>query len=172
MKPAFGETWTPEYTVTMREDEKDKALMLLDRLIRSAGLSRREVDRRLGYTRGQTSLVLSGKIEVKLQHVLDLLAALDVESKAFFDALYADVGELPLTGPVGLVFKDRLRKAGAPARPKPPRPRREPAELPASVSRELARLIERLVDDGIDARLAEFAERRRAAAADGEESEE
>jgi len=156
----------------MREDEKDRTLKLLDQLIRARRQSRREIDRKIGYSRGQTSLILSGRIEPKLQHLLDILAALDVDSKAFFEALYADTGDMSLLGPVGRVFGNRLTALDAPALPpKPPRPRKEP-ELPQRVSREFAQMIERMVAAGIDARLGEMEERRRLRELEERETEE
>ncbi len=72
----------------MSEAENLRARQLLDRLLRLHGIGRRDADRRLGRCRGQTGQMLSGRIALKYDHILETLALIDVDPAVFFAALF------------------------------------------------------------------------------------
>jgi transcriptional regulator with XRE-family HTH domain len=75
--------------------EVQRALRLLSALIAAHGYSRKDVDARLGRGAGYVSQILTGRLELKYKHVLEILAALELDPASFFGALYAapDRGE-------------------------------------------------------------------------------
>lgn len=75
------------------EKEIEKATRLLATMMQLAGLTRQEVDRRLGAGRGFTSQVLTGRVELKLRHVLEILKVLDFAPAVFFRLLFAEPAE-------------------------------------------------------------------------------
>jgi hypothetical protein len=76
-----------------RATELDRARKLLRVLISFSGLSRREVQRRLLEQGGGTDLsrLLSGKLDLKLRHILDILSVIEVAPIEFFQMLFAPV---------------------------------------------------------------------------------
>jgi len=77
------------------EKEIEKATRLLATMMQLAGLTRQEIDRRLGAGRGFTSQVLTGRVELKLRHVLEILRVLDFAPAVFFRLLFAEPAEGP-----------------------------------------------------------------------------
>lgn len=60
----------------------------LERKIRHAGLTYRDVERKLGTGRDYLRHVLSGRLELKAKHILGILAALEVPPPEFFGEIY------------------------------------------------------------------------------------
>lgn len=56
--------------------------------LRKRGLSHREVERRLGLSRGRLSRLLGGPARLSLQQVLEILAAAELPPEAFFSEVY------------------------------------------------------------------------------------
>ncbi|HXU45611.1 MAG TPA: hypothetical protein VN783_08800, partial [Thermoanaerobaculia bacterium] len=110
----------------MRDDDR-RALELLDLVIRTAGRTRKEVDERARLCRGTTSQLLSGRIQLKYHHILDVLAACETEPRVFFRALHDD---LPAAPPSGLSLHEQMIEAARRAGLDPDLDADEPA-LPA-----------------------------------------
>ncbi len=114
----------------------ERSLWLLGHLIQMAGLGRREMDERLGLTRGQVSQVLTGRVSLKLEMILLILAEVGMEPVMFFKLLFElpDEGESPF---LALLYR-KMIESGA-MEPEqiilPP----EPAPLPADELRRLVR---------------------------------
>ncbi len=114
----------------------ERALWLLGHLIQMAGLGRRDVDERLGLTRGQVSQVLTGRVSLKLEMILLILDEIGMEPVMFFKLLFElpDEGDNPF---LALLYKKML-ESGA-MKPEhmilPP----EPAPIPADQLRRLVR---------------------------------
>jgi antitoxin component HigA of HigAB toxin-antitoxin module len=113
--------------VEARPEEMQRAISLLDELVQAFGGSRRHVDKMLGTGRSRTSQILSGRLELKFQHILDVLEVLGIESRAFFEVLYGEEEHAPFPAPLAVVYRQKLRAmgGGAPATfeaiaPKPP----------------------------------------------------
>jgi len=111
------------------EDEVRRATKLLETVMQAAGLTRKDLDQRLGAGPGYVSQVLTGRMELKLRHILAILRALDVEPSLFFQTLYPDAR--PSTDQAVMEeFLKRFQKLGfgAGAAP-PPAPALDPQEL-------------------------------------------
>ena len=118
------------------EDEVRRATKLLETVMQAAGLTRKELDQRLGAGPGYVSQVLTGRMELKFRHVLAILHALDVDPSVFFQTLYP--GDRPSSDQTVMEeFLKRFQKLGLGGTP-PPQP-------PAVDPRELERLVESAV---------------------------
>src|SRR6185436_14751564 len=112
------------------EDEVRRATKLLETVMQAAGLTRKDLDQRLGAGPGYVSQVLTGRMELKLRHILAVLHALDVEPSLFFQTLYPDAR--PATDQAVMEeFLKRFQKIGfgAPAAPPVSPPALDPLEL-------------------------------------------
>ncbi len=114
----------------------ERSLWLLGHLIHMAGLGRREMDERLGLTRGQISQVLTGRVSLKLEMILLILGEVGMDPVTFFKLLFElpDEGDSPF---LALLYR-KMIESGA-IEPEqmvlPP----EPAPLPADELRRLVR---------------------------------
>lgn len=68
----------------MSEDQIRSVVSLLKTLIRFSDTNNREIEKRLGFSGGYLSRLLSGKIEVKMQHILAILDLIDLHPHEFF----------------------------------------------------------------------------------------
>jgi transcriptional regulator with XRE-family HTH domain len=110
------------------EDEVRRATKLLETVMQAAGLTRKELDQRLGAGPGYISQVLTGRMELKFRHVLAILRALDVEPSVFFQTLYP--GDRPSSDQAVMEeFLKRFQKLGFGASPPPQPPAVDPQEL-------------------------------------------
>ena len=127
-------------------EDSERARKLLSLVISACGLTRQDVDKRLGAPRGYTASVLSGRRELKQRHVTAFLVSLGVHPSLFFDILY------PRDLPVGDVSatEDFARRLEA-LRIMPPRLRPEPSPAPAVNTEELMRLVEEAVKKALGA---------------------
>ena len=126
-------------------EDSERARKLLSLVISACGLTRQDVDKRLGAPRGYTASVLSGRRELKQRHVTAFLVSLGVHPSLFFDILY------PRDLPVGDVsatedFARRLEALRI-----VPRPRPEPTPAPLPNTEELMRLVEEAVKKALGA---------------------
>jgi transcriptional regulator with XRE-family HTH domain len=120
------------------EDEVRRATKLLETVMQAAGLTRKDLDQRLGAGPGYVSQVLTGRMELKFRHILAILRALDVEPNLFFQTLYPDTR--PSTDQTVMEeFLRRFQKLGFGPTAAPPPP------APALDSQELERLIQSAV---------------------------
>src|SRR3954463_11537553 len=114
--------YTHEMTMTI-DDEVRRATKLLETVMQAAGLTRKDLDLRLGAGPGYVSQVLTGRMELKFRHVLSILRALEVEPSVFFQTLYPE--NRPSTDTVVMEeFLRRFQKLGfgPPAPPPAARP--------------------------------------------------
>ncbi|MGH2627506.1 MAG: hypothetical protein ACRDHY_12750 [Anaerolineales bacterium] len=117
-------------------EDTERMRKLLSVVITACGLTRQDVDKRLGVPRGYTAAVLSGRRALKQKHVTAFLLSLGVHPSLFFDILY------PRDVPIGSVsatedFARRLEALRFVPHPQPPPP------PPASLStEELLRAVE------------------------------
>jgi transcriptional regulator with XRE-family HTH domain len=68
-------------------------------------LTQREIEKRIGFSRGYLSQVLGGTVEIKLWQLLAILDVVGVEPVDFFDGLY------PRRGSQALEVFERLRNS-------------------------------------------------------------
>jgi transcriptional regulator with XRE-family HTH domain len=71
------------------DEQVENLTRLLGGLIRVSGQTRQMVERRLGWSGGYLSRLLSGDIDLKVRHVLLICEALAVEPGEFFRMAYA-----------------------------------------------------------------------------------
>jgi transcriptional regulator with XRE-family HTH domain len=128
------------------EDEVRRATKLLETVMQTAGLTRKELDQRLGAGPGYVSQVLTGRMELKLRHILAILQVLDVDPSIFFQTLYP--GDRPSSDQVVMEeFLKRFQNLGFGGGP-PPQP-------PAVDPQELERLVQSAVRAALDDRTDE-----------------
>lgn len=127
------------------EDEVRRATKLLETVMQAAGLTRKELDQRLGAGPGYISQVLTGRMELKYRHILAILQALDVDPSVFFQTLYP--GDRPSSDQVVMEeFLKRFQQLGFGSGP-PPQP-------PAVDPQELERLVQSAVRAALDEKKA------------------
>lgn len=127
--------------------DTERARRFLATMLRAVGLSQQEVDRRLGRRHGFTSNVLTGRVELKKEHVALFLLVAGIHPNFFYNMLYPK--DRPF-GPIqpGSDFPNLLGLAETGIDPEampPPPPR-----APQLDSDELRRLI----DDAVQKALA------------------
>ncbi|HEX4962434.1 MAG TPA: helix-turn-helix transcriptional regulator [Thermoanaerobaculia bacterium] len=129
------------------DDEVRRATKLLETVMQAAGLTRKDLDQKLGAGPGYVSQVLTGRMELKLRHILAILRALEVEPSVFFQTLYPE--NRPATDAVVMEeFLRRFQRLGFGTQPAPPAP------APGLDTQEL----ETLIRSAVRAALAEPAE--------------
>ncbi len=103
------------------EDEVRRATKLLETVMQAAGLTRKELDQKLGAGPGYVSQVLTGRMELEFRHILAILRALDLQPGVFFQTLYPE--NRPMTD-AGVMeeFLRRYQNLGFGGRPAPPPP--------------------------------------------------
>jgi transcriptional regulator with XRE-family HTH domain len=110
------------------DDEVRRATKLLETVMQAAGLTRKDLDQKLGAGPGYVSQVLTGRMELKFRHVLAILRALEVEPSVFFQTLYPE--NRPSTDAVVMEeFLRRFQRLGFGAPPAPAAPSLDPQEL-------------------------------------------
>lgn len=101
------------------DDEVRRATKLLETVMQAAGLTRKDLDQKLGAGPGYVSQVLTGRMELKFRHILAILRAIDVEPSIFFQTLYPE--NRPSSDAVVMEeFLRRFQKLGFGAQPAPP----------------------------------------------------
>jgi transcriptional regulator with XRE-family HTH domain len=89
----------------LRAEEGGRELAeALQRRIRQAGVSYAEVERRLGMGRDYLRQLLAGRVDLKVKHVLGVLAAIGVEPADFFAELYGPPPLAAVTARTGYAF--------------------------------------------------------------------
>jgi transcriptional regulator with XRE-family HTH domain len=103
------------------DDEVRRATKLLETVMQASGLTRKDLDQKLGAGPGYVSQVLTGRMELKFRHILSVLRALDVEPSVFFQTLYPE--NRPSTDAVVMEeFLRRFQKLGFGTQAPPPPP--------------------------------------------------
>jgi transcriptional regulator with XRE-family HTH domain len=86
------------------EDGGRELAEALKRRIRQAGLSYSEVERRLGMGKDYLRQILAGRVDLKVKHVLGVLAAIGVEPADFFAELLGPPTLASTAGRTGYAF--------------------------------------------------------------------
>ena len=110
------------------DDEVRRATKLLETVMQAAGLTRKDLDQKLGAGPGYVSQVLTGRMELKLRHIIAILRSLEVEPSVFFQTLYPE--NRPATDAVMMEeFLRRFQQLGFGSRPAQPAPALDPQGL-------------------------------------------
>jgi transcriptional regulator with XRE-family HTH domain len=130
------------------DDEVRRATKLLETVMQAAGLTRKDLDQKLGAGPGYISQVLTGRMELKFRHILAILRALEVEPSVFFQTLYPE--DRPATDAVVMEeFLRRFQKLGFGAQP--PAPQRGPALDPQELERMIQNAVRAALAGAMDA---------------------
>ncbi len=70
------------------KQETEPALQEIRRLLREAGISQRQLEERVGFSRGYVSQLLARNLDLKVWHVLAILNALEHSPGEFFSRMY------------------------------------------------------------------------------------
>jgi hypothetical protein len=125
------------------EDDVRRAIKLLEGVMRVEGVSKRGMDERLNKAPGYVAQVLSGRLELKFRHILAILAALEIEPRVFFRALFPEPGEAG--GSVRMIgrYFDELQRGGLPLHPEPSPPALDAGDL----ERKIRAAVEAVFDE-------------------------
>ncbi len=119
--------YTTKMAMTI-DDEVRRATKLLETVMQAAGLTRKDLDQKLGAGPGYVSQVLTGRMELKLRHIIAILRSLEVEPSVFFQTLYPE--NRPATDAVVMEeFLRRFQQLGFGPRPAQPAPALDPQGL-------------------------------------------
>jgi hypothetical protein len=115
------------YTPTMGGSEAEvvRARETLGHLIELSGMSRREVERHLLDQGCGTDLgrLLSGRLDLKLRHIVDICRAIDVYPLEFFHIVFRDSEQRsPLLQRLEALIPSRVPRAGRAPEGRPPAP--------------------------------------------------
>jgi hypothetical protein len=75
------------------QDEVERAIKLIEGVMRVQGVTKKILDERLGKSPGYFAQVLSGRLELKYRHILAILRGLGLEPRVFFRSLFPEPGE-------------------------------------------------------------------------------
>jgi transcriptional regulator with XRE-family HTH domain len=134
----------------MKDKDVARVAQMLKAAVRFTGVTHRKIEREMSLSTGYLSRILSGKVELRIQHVLGVCRAIGMPPSAFFEAAYpsreldpeiarlvAALQEL-LPSEEDAASRPKLRKA-IPASP----PARKPVKAPPqTATSQLRRLLE------------------------------
>lgn len=72
----------------MKDDQVTRMAQMLKAAVRFTGVSHRQIEREMGLSTGYLSRILSGKVELRMQHVLGICKAIGLPAGAFFEAAF------------------------------------------------------------------------------------
>ncbi len=75
------------------EEDVVRVRTRLREIVRLSSVSQRQIEERLGWSRGYLSQVLQGHITLSIAHVLAILKTLDAEPAQFFHSLFGGTTE-------------------------------------------------------------------------------
>ncbi len=104
----------------MPEPEIERLLQLVKTVMRMLGVTNRELARRLGINPSHLSRILNGQLELKVEHLLNMSAAMGLQPDEFFRLAYPTRTEPPTES--AQVLRGLLPEGAALAPPSPPAP--------------------------------------------------
>jgi transcriptional regulator with XRE-family HTH domain len=108
-------------TMTVMNDEITRIAQMLKAATRFTGVSHRQIEREMKMSTGYLSRILSGKVELRMQHVLGVCHAIGLPPAAFFQAAYPSRDFDPKTGRLVAALQELMpepEEGEAPGRPK------------------------------------------------------
>lgn len=106
----------------MIEDDIRRCAKMLESVVRMDGMSARQLEEKLGYGAGTVNRLFSGKIELKLRHILLILEVIGIPPSQFFREVFPEDGR-PRSEPemasrlLDLLERHAPRPAARPAAP-------------------------------------------------------
>lgn len=83
----------------MINDDLRRCAKMLESVVRMAGMSARQLEERLDYGAGTVTRLFSGKIELKLRHILLILEEVGIPPSQFFAEVFPDEDDRPRSDP-------------------------------------------------------------------------
>ena len=148
----------------MRDKEVERIARMLKAAVQFCEVSHRQVERSMGLSTGYLSRIFSGKVELRVQHVLGVCHAIGLPVEAFFEAAYprrdSGLGTARLVAALQELMpqpdEEIPRKPKAPATPKSPLPVRKRTSAGAKPRRSPVRSPTRQLRWMLEAVLAEM----------------
>jgi transcriptional regulator with XRE-family HTH domain len=129
-------------TEERQDEEIDRFLRLLEGLMRLENLTIRDLERQLDWGKGTLNRIFSGRIELKVRHLLMLADAVGVEPEEFFLLAYKKMPDKTSTAQRVVVGRADLRAAAQPERAP------EPQALDTrSLERVMRDMMEKLLEE-------------------------
>lgn len=133
----------------MKDKDVIRVAQMLKAAVRFTGVPHRKIEREMGLSTGYLSRILSGKVELRIQHVLGVCRAIGLPPSAFFEAAYPSQELAPETARLVAALQELLPAEDAAPRAKahkaaPARlPARKPGkQAPQTATSQLRRLLE------------------------------
>ncbi|MEA2561175.1 MAG: hypothetical protein QOH06_2679 [Acidobacteriota bacterium] len=104
------------------DDEVRRAAKLLEAMIQATGMSSQELEKRLEAAPGYVGRLLSGRVELKLRHILAILRIVEIEPVLFFQTLYPEAGPAGGMGTSLEELRQRVAALGVGCEPAAPKP--------------------------------------------------
>lgn len=107
-------------------DMKDKDVVRVTQMLKAAvrftGIPHRKIEREMELSTGYLSRILSGKVELRIQHVLGVCRAIGLPPSAFFEAAYPSREMESETARLVAALQELLPAEDAPPRAKARKP--------------------------------------------------
>jgi hypothetical protein len=145
--------------VSEKQDDEEvrRAVKLIEAVMRVQGVTKKDLDSRLGKATGYFAQVLSGRLELKYRHVTSILRALSVDPGVFFRALYPEPEGEAAPAARGMErYLGSLHRMGL---EQPHQPESQ-AAAPAIDPEELERRIRAAIQEALAARMSQRPESR------------
>lgn len=142
--PAEGgaPTTAPKSAAPQPPDDLQKIRDALYLLIKRHKLTRRDLDRAVGATRGTFANVLDGKVELKVRHIAQILGVLGLDMGPFFESVFGP-SAIPGAGPLAARALQKIHQTGTPIPDRLPLPTANPN--PQDLRRRIAERIDEAV---------------------------
>lgn len=88
MTTVSDRTAAKEERLMKAKDETQRLVQRVRLLVYLSKLTQREIERRIGFSRGYLSQLLGGTVEMKLWHLLAVLDTLDMDPGEFFSEMF------------------------------------------------------------------------------------
>lgn len=129
----------------MKDKDVVRVAQMLKAAVRFTGVPHRKIEREMGLSTGYLSRILSGKVELRIQHVLGVCRAIGLPPSAFFEAAYPSREMDPDTARLVAALQELLpaEDAAPRTRARKPAPASPPARKAApTATSQLRRLLE------------------------------
>lgn len=127
----------------MIEDDIRRCAKMLESVVRMDGLSARQLEEKLNYGAGTVNRLFSGKIELKLRHILLILEVIGIPPSQFFREVFPEDDRPRSESEMASRLLDLLERHATPRRP-PARPAPTGGLSDAELDRRILDALERL----------------------------
>jgi transcriptional regulator with XRE-family HTH domain len=125
--------------------ETQSMIATLRTLMQVLGVRQAQVERAMGWSVSYLSKILSGKAELRFEHILDMSMAMGLKPQEVFRFAYADWGEPP--SEAGRRVREITGNLARPNPPAPPAPQPEARLTEEDVERMILRTMRRMFSE-------------------------